>query len=535
MTLNTQPIDDLLSQRFKPDEPGAAVIVCQDSVPILRKGYGLANLELQVPVEPRMVFRIGSVTKQFTAVAILMLLEEGKLDLQDPLDRYLPDYPAQGKTITIEHLLTHTSGIRSYTDMPEWLPLMRKDLKVDEMIAIFKDQPLDFGPGERWQYNNSGYFLLGAIIEKVSGKPYARFIQERIFEPLAMKSAFYDDPGRLVPGRAAGYSKGEQGTMNAPYISMSQPYSAGSLACSVDDLALWDAALYTDKLLKPEILQKAWTSHILPDGTDTRYGYGWGVSEYAGFTLIAHGGGINGFVCQVTRIPGLRLFTALLTNSDGNADIEKIAFRVTALAMGKPYEQPVVISLPETALQEFVGVYQIDPKNERIITVKEGRLHSQRTGGSLLELQPVSTSEFYFTDSDDSLVFQRGIGGKITGIQVKRRFGPLEVDARTDKPLPAERQALEVDSSALERYAGKYELAPDILFTIAIREGKVYAQMTGQPEIEIFPEKPGWFFARVVDAQIEFTEESGAVSGLVIHQGGQEIPAKKINQILEAH
>ncbi len=528
MTMNTKPIDDLLSERFKPDEPGVAVIVCQDGIPLLRKGYGLANLELNAPVEPHTVFRLGSVTKQFTAVAILMLYEEGKLDLQDPLERFLPDYPTQGKTITVEHLLTHTSGIRSYTDMPEWMSLMRKDLKVEELIALFKDQPMDFEPGERWQYNNSGYVLLGAILEKVSGMPYAQFIQERIFDPLAMKNALYDDPARLVPGRASGYSKGDQGFVNAGYLSMSQPYAAGSLACSVDDLALWDAALYTDNLLKPETLQKAWQSYHLLDGTDTRYGFGWGIGEYAGYQVIAHGGGINGFVCQVARIPELRLYTALLTNSDGNADIDKIAFRVTALAMGKPYEQPAIISLPEAVLQEFVGVYQIDPKNERIITIQDGKLFSQRTGGSLFELQPVSTDEFFFKDADDSLLFQRGADGKVSGIKVQRRFGPVEVDPRTDKPLPTGRQAVELDASALERYAGKYELAPGMVFSILHREGKVFAQMTGQPEIEIFAEKPGWFFAKVVDAQIEIKEDtSGAVTGLVIHQGGQDMPASK--------
>src|SRR5262245_36905600 len=168
-------INEVLEKSFKPNEPGAAVIVVKDGRVIFRKGYGMANLELGVPVEPDMIFRIGSVTKQFTAVAILMLAEQGKLSLNDEITKFLPEYPTQGHKITVEHLLTHTSGIKSYTGLPEWRPLWRKDVTMRELIDLFKDKPMEFAPGERWNYNNSAYVLLGAIIEKVSGQSYADF------------------------------------------------------------------------------------------------------------------------------------------------------------------------------------------------------------------------------------------------------------------------------------------------------------------------------------------------------------------------
>jgi len=208
-------IDQLLSGTFKPGEPGAAVIVTQNGQTLLRKGYGMADLELQVKIEPDMVFRLGSVTKQFTAVAILMLEEQGKLSVEDPITKFLPDYPTQGHTITVEHLLAHTSGIRSYTSMPEWLTVWRKDFALNELIDFFKNQPMDFAPDEKWLYDNSGYILLGAIIEKASGQPYEDFIRTKIFEPLGMKHSCYDrDAGRRKAddaGNRAGEGPGFSG------------------------------------------------------------------------------------------------------------------------------------------------------------------------------------------------------------------------------------------------------------------------------------------------------------------------------------
>lgn len=289
----THTIGNLFEEKYKPTEPGAAVILVRDGRVLFRKGYGMANLELAVPIEPDMVFRLGSITKQFTAVAILMLADQGKLALEDPLSRFLPDYPTHDHFISVEHLLTHTSGIRSYTDIPEWRPLWRKDFTVQELVDFFKYQPMQFTPGKQFSYNNSGYILLGAIIEKVSGQTYEAFIQQNIFNPLGMRQSYYDDPIRVISRRVAGYDKVGETYTNAAYLSMTQPYAAGSLASTVDDLALWDNVLYTEKLLKQESLQRAFTSYRLNDGSETGYGYGWAILEYKGHRLIEHGGGIN--------------------------------------------------------------------------------------------------------------------------------------------------------------------------------------------------------------------------------------------------
>jgi CubicO group peptidase (beta-lactamase class C family) len=281
-------LDGMLTGLYAKDAPGAVVIAVRDGRMVLRKAYGVADLELGVPLKPDMVFRIGSMTKQFTAVAVLMLVEEGKLAVSDPITKFLPDYPTGGRTITVEHLLTHTSGIKSYTDMDDFLGNLRKDYTVKELIDHFKDQPMEFEPGEKYQYDNSGYFLLGAIIEKASGMGYEAFLKKRIFDVVGMPDTSLESTSRITPRRVHGYERNGGAWVNAEFLSMTQPFSAGGIVSTVDDLAKWDAALYTGKLVRPETLQQAFTPHRLKDGKPIEYGYR--VDEKRTLTLTADGG-----------------------------------------------------------------------------------------------------------------------------------------------------------------------------------------------------------------------------------------------------
>ena len=221
-------MDQLLSEQFKTGETGAAALVSRKGQIIYKKAFGTANLELNIPMQPNHVFRIGSISKQFTAVAILQLMEQGKLGLQDDITKFIPDYPTHGHKITIEHLLTHTSGIQSYTGMKDFSAISRLDKKPEELIAFFKNQPMEFAPGTKWNYNNSGYFLLGFIIEKVSGKTYPQYIEEAIFKPLGMINSYYGSDSRIIKNRASSYGKAENVFVNAEPLSMTLPYSAGS-------------------------------------------------------------------------------------------------------------------------------------------------------------------------------------------------------------------------------------------------------------------------------------------------------------------
>jgi len=433
-------IHELLNANYPPDGPGAAVIVVKDGQIILRKGYGLANMELGVPIQPETVFKIGSVTKQFTAVSILMLVEEGKLALDDPIEKFLPDYPTHGHTITIEHLLTHTSGIKSYTSLPEWPANFGKDYTVPELIDAFKYKPMDFAPGTRYEYNNSAFFLLGVILSKVSGGTYEEFLQKHIFDPLEMKASYGYTAQRIIPGRASGYDKGEEGYLNCPYLSMTHPGGAGVMSSTVDDLARWDATLYTDRLLKPESLQRAWTPYTLKDSSSTYYGYGWALEECAGLQWILHGGGIHGFVCIAVRIPQEKLFVAVLSNNTGAEKTpEELAFRIVMFSLGKPLQEPQPVELPATAMERLTGVYEIHPGEERHFVAKDGKLLHRMPAYHYEEpLIPVSEIEFYPKGN----VFYRtrfvmDETGRVTACQVINPYGRiLDTARKIDKPLP---------------------------------------------------------------------------------------------------
>ncbi|MEW6207172.1 MAG: serine hydrolase [Acidobacteriota bacterium] len=521
-------IDEVCAKAFKPDEPGAAVIVVKDGKVIFRKGYGMANMELGVRIEPDMIFRIGSVTKQFTAVAILMLMEQGKLSLDDEITKYLPDYPTQGHRITIEHLLTHTSGIKSYTGLPEWRPQWRKDVSLKELIDLFKDKPMEFAPGEKWNYNNSAYVLLGAIIEKISGQSYAAFLEKSIFAPLGMKSTFYDDTSRIIARRASGYSKRKDGFVNCDYLSMTWPHAAGALMSTVDDLALWDAALYAEKLVKQESLKRAWTPYILKSGKPTKYGYGWGILSIAGRRAIEHGGGINGFTCDGVRLPDDRVYVAVLTNRDsGTGDI---GHRIAALAVGASLREPVAIKLPAEALDKYVGVYESSEKQEFIVRRQGDKLILQHPLFGGVEIKPVSETEFFLEPLPASrVVFSKDASGRITGFVMSASIAPDEEAKKTIRPLPKPKEAASIDPAIYDNYTGDYELAPNFVITISREGNKLMGQATGQPKVELVPQSSTKFHIAVVNAEIEFTlDAQGKATGLTLIQGGQKMQAKRV-------
>ncbi len=526
----TSQIDAILTKTFKPGEPGAAVLVKKGGQVLFRRGYGLASLELNVPVKPDMIFRLGSITKQFTAMAVLMLAEQGKLSLQDDVSKFLPDFPTQGRTITVEHLLTHTSGIKGYTEIPSWLSLWRKDMPVKEIIDLFRNVPLEFEPGQRWKYSNSGYILLGAIIEKISGQSYEDFVNKNIFGPLSLTHSYYDRTARIIPGRVPGYSLGRAGFENAQYISMTQPYAAGSLLSSVDDLALWSESLLAGRLIKRETLERAFTSSNLTNGVATGYGYGWQVSTYEGYRLIEHGGGIMGFTSYAILQPETGLCVVILTNSAiaGRAPAP-FAFRIAALALGKPYLDPALAALKEEDLAPLPGVY-INADNERMTIFRQGgKIFYRPAGGTRTEIFPASATVFFIKDSPTRLTFIKDAQGRVNDFRLAGRIGPAESYVRMTQAAPPERKEIVLDTTLLGQYAGEYEIAPSFSLAISLEGNKLLAQPTGQPKLEIFPEAETKFFSKVVDAQVEFIKDaSGQVTGLVLYQGGQKIEAKKL-------
>ena len=335
-------IDELMKAYNSYRQFNGAVLVAENGKVIFKKGYGLANMEWNIPVEPDTKFRLGSITKQFTSMLVLQLVQEGKIKPEGKLTDYLPDYRKDtGDRITIHQLLNHTSGIPSYTGMPNFFKdVSRNPYSVSDFVKKYASGDLEFEPGTKWNYNNSGYFLLGAIVERVTGKPYEQVLKERILDPVGMKNTGYDHQETILAKRASGYEKRPGGYVNAPYLDMSLPYAAGSLYSTVDDLYLWDQALYTDKLLSPQLKELMFKPGL------SNYAYGWVVqkgplgAQGEPVTIIQHGGGINGFNTLITRLPESKNLIVLL-NSTGGTKLQDMSQKIAAILFGKPYKAPL--------------------------------------------------------------------------------------------------------------------------------------------------------------------------------------------------
>jgi CubicO group peptidase (beta-lactamase class C family) len=307
--------------------PGLALAVIKDGKTVIARGYGLANVEHQVPVKPETIFQSGSTGKQFTATAVMMLVEEGKLSLDDKITKYFPDGPEAWQKITVRHMLTHTSGM---TDYPQDFDL-RRDYAEDELYQRIKPIPLAFQPGEKWSYSNLAYVMLGILIHKVSGKFYGDFLQERIFKPLEMTTARIISESDIVPNRAAGYRVANGQLKNQDWVSPSLNTTAdGALYLTIYDMAKWDAALYTEKLLKKSSLEQMWTAVKLNDGKTHPYGFGWALGQVRGHRVIEHGGAWQGFKAQISRYVDDKLTVIVLANQI-RTNQSKLAHGVAAL------------------------------------------------------------------------------------------------------------------------------------------------------------------------------------------------------------
>jgi CubicO group peptidase (beta-lactamase class C family) len=328
----TSELDKYLETAAETGKFSGSILIASKGKVLVSKGYGLANRELNVPNTPRMKFRIGSLTKQFTAMAIMILQERGKLSVQDSVCKYTPDCPRDWAEITVHHLLTHTSGIQELLSFPDFQQTMALPSPVAETVERFKNKPLDFKPGTKFKYSNSGYVLLGYIIERASGQSYEAYLKENIFEPLKMPNTGGDHNDLIIKNRAAGYTKRDGSIINAPYIDMSIPTGGGSLYSTVEDLFLWDQALYTEKLVTKKSLAAMFTPYMTADWGDG-VAYGWFIGKnksnhkYMGFL-----GGINGFAAQIMRYPNEKLLVVVLSNfsfapvSDIESDLSDIVF-----------------------------------------------------------------------------------------------------------------------------------------------------------------------------------------------------------------
>lgn len=395
MTELEERIDQILNMEIAPGEPGAAVAVLRDGEFLHCKAYGLANVEWGIPLTVDTVFAIASLTKQFTAVAIMMLNERGLLSLDAPIEAYLPDFPTQGRRVTLRHLLNHTSGIKTYSTLANYYNgTARLHSSLKDLLARISGLPFDFEPGERSLYNNSGYVLLGAIIERASGMKYRDFLKRELFEPLGMARTFYlfDEP--LVPRRASGYQRGRNGIENRSFVSGTYSHAAGSLGSTLGNLALWDRAIRANHVVSASSLAEMLRPTVLNDGSEFPYGYGWGLAEYCGRRVYHHAGGLNGFACHMLHCRDEAVTTIVLSN------LYQFPFdRVARTLLRSVFDEELIAPLPRSiakdTLAAYSGTFRADATTgawERKLVPTANGLAFDEPGGP--ELMPLGDGHF---------------------------------------------------------------------------------------------------------------------------------------------
>ncbi len=415
-SLNTK-LDNYVNAYVKQGKFSGSVLIAKNGKILLYKGYGMANYAYNIPNTPQTKFRLGSITKQFTAMAIMQLQEKGLLNVNDTVSKYISDYP-NGDKITIHELLTHTSGIPNLTDFPEYKNIKKIPYTLEQLIAIFKDKPLDFKPGETFKYSNSGYILLSYIIEKSSGKTYETVLQENIFTPLGMNNTGYDHASIIIKNRASGYSMNGDSIINADYIDMSFPSGAGGLYSTVKDMYLWDQALYTKKLLPKKSLAIIFTPSVKLNKNDPEsfyYGYGWCMGKIHNHNFVGHDGGIDGFSTSIGRYPDDKICIIILSNND-NYCVSKIATGLDAIIFGEKYELPkkhVIAILNPEILDRYIGKYKIKEDYILTLTKEDNKLILQATGQRKVEIYPETETKFFNESIDAEISFVKDEKGKV--------------------------------------------------------------------------------------------------------------------------
>jgi CubicO group peptidase (beta-lactamase class C family) len=546
----TAKIDEVMTLANKYQLFNGSALVTENGKVIYKKGLGQANMEWNIPNTPETKFRLGSITKQFTATLIMKLVEQGKIKLDGKISDYLPEYRKDtGGKITVHQLLNHTSGIPSYTSMPGFFNDVSRDpYSVEEFVKKYASNNLEFEPGSKFSYNNSGYFLLGAIVEKVSGRTYEQALKELILDPLGMKNTGYDHYATILNGRAAGYQLTANGYANAPYLDMSLPYAAGAMYSTVEDLYLWDQALNTDRVISAPSKDVMFKPHL------EEYAYGWVVNKVSfgngddGVQRIKHGGGINGFSTVIVRFPAQKHLIVLLDNTSQGRNLGMLERELTSILFNQPHNLPRMpladvlrktiedkgieaglaqyreLKLPQANLYDFsepelnrLG-YQLlgSRKVKEAIEIFKLNVEAYPKGSNTYD----SLGEGYMVNGDTELAIQN--------YKKSLELNPQNTNA-VDMIKRLESKSVVSDSKVFDSYVGEYEVSPTFIVKVFKEGEKLMGQATGQPAAELFREGENKFFLKVVDARVTFVkDDKGQVTGLVIHQGGQDMPGKKI-------
>jgi CubicO group peptidase (beta-lactamase class C family) len=520
-------VDNLYGDMKGKVVPAASVLVARDGKIIYKKAFGYQNIGQKTMATPETKFRIGSITKQFTASAILRLQEEGKLQITDKLSKYLPDFP-RGDEVTIHHLLTHTSGIHSYTGKSDFMDKVTAPISTSDLISYFKNDPYDFNPGDEFRYNNSGYFLLGYIIEKVSGKSYPQYLKDNFFTPLQMTNTGVHEASLKLEHEATGYEKSGAGFKPSANWNMTWAGGAGALYSTVEDLYKWNEAVFNGKVLKPESMKAAFTPVKLNNGqapSGTSYGYGWFLGDFRGEQIIQHGGGLHGFISQLSRYPKENLTVVILTNiapPEVNMDANPIAEFYLYDKMDAQPSYSVKAS-PVVDVKNYEGRYDFGNGAVMTFTSENNNLFAQLTGQPKFPVFGAAPDEFIWKVVEARIKFTRDENGNVTG-------GDFTQGSYKNKITRLKEEVIvKLDPAIYQKYAGKYDYGDNIVITISNSDGKIYAQATNQSALELLPLSEKEFTVRDMNAKVTFSVgDDGKVNKLILDMAGQRKDVKRI-------
>lgn len=519
-------LDEYMNALVKNENFHGSVLVADGENILLNKGYGFADFEQNTVNTSQTKFAIGSVTKQFTAMAIMQLSEKGLINVEDKLSKYLPDFP-NGDLITIHDLLVHSSGLVGFTDVPTFSALDSDIIKPTDMLNLIKDMPLMFEPGETFSYSNTNYLLLGIIVEQLSNMSYEDYLEKNIFKPLNMNDTgvSYGKDSKIHDATAyTGYLE------VAPIddeILLSRAYGAGAMYSTVEDLYRWANALDTEKIVKKDTMDKILSEYISILGHDS-YGYGWMLGDTPAGKFIYHGGNTLGFTANIGKYLDLDLSIIILSNN-AYYDVGELNDVLTAIIRGEDYEMPEPVV--ETKIEDpeiydkYVGKYDFIPGTTVDIFRDEDKLYAQLTGQGAFEIFPKTDVSFFakVVDLEIEFIVEEDIATGLNLTQLGMEFYSPRSGTKE------EREILDIDPSIYDDYVGEYELAPGAKITIIREEDSLYAQVTGQDKYEIFPASESEFFYKIVDAEIKFVKnDKDKVIHLIFQQIGQEITCKKI-------
>ncbi len=523
--------DRLVDAHWTDAMPGVSVRVTQGNTVLYAHAAGMADLDADAAVNTDTVFRLASITKQFTAAVILQLVDEGALSLDDTLGELFEGYPEPGAGATVRQLLNHTSGIQSYTGIPGWMVEANtaRFYTTEELVAEFSHLPSPSAPGEVYAYNNSGYVMLGAIIELKTGMAWHEAIVERISEPLGLKTLRYGGEESSIANMAVGYSRDGDGNVSGSLpIDMSVPHAAGALIANTEDLALWADALHGGEVVSPALYAQMIAPTMMPDGSEVPYGYGLAPADIRGQHAIGHSGGIFGFATDSIYVPEADLFVSVLSNSDQPPINPGVLMRrVASFALGDPYPIFEEAAIDPASLEELFGAYAIEGGTDtRNFFERDGQLYTQRSDSGESEVYAAGDDRFFYGPNSLSwFEIERTEDGAHVMSMYQQGESPAEPAIRTGD-IP-EVVIADVPAETLQRYVGRYLLGGAELAIVMTDSGSLEAQLTGQPSFGLQPSSQTDFLVVGVGARLVFSAGDPAPS-VTLFQGGQEIVAERM-------